>query len=156
MKISVEFKGLDAVKATLDGYGRQVRFAAAKALTRTAHAVNRSVQDTMRTTFKGGATPYSLRAMRVQAATKENLQAIVALRSDAPGKGTPWDKALGHLFTGGGRAWKRMEGAFRAIGVLPPGFIMVPGGACPLDAYGNPPRALIVQLISYLDRKSVV
>lgn len=151
LTIGVEIKGLDAIRASLNGMGKQVDFATAKALTRTAHAVNRGVQDAMRSTFKGGATPYSLRAMRVKAATRENLSAIVALRDDAPGKGTPWSKALGHLFNGGPRAWKRMEGAFRRIGVLPQGQIMVPGSACPLDGYGNPPRSLIVQLIAYFN-----
>lgn len=149
MKISVkvDISGLERKLQRL--VNDQVPFATAKALTQTAHAVNEAIKSEMRSRFKGGPTAYSLRAFKIKAATKRDLRAVVSLRDDSPGKGTIWHKALGHLFMGGTRKYKSMEGAFNRIGVLPNGFMMVPGAACPLDGNGNPPRSLIVQLISY-------
>ena len=151
--IKVEIKGATAVAARMRGAGKQIRYAAMRSLNSMAFDINADVKREMRTRFKGGATPYSLRAMNVYKATKENLVAVVRLRDDGPGKGTPYSKALAHLFVGGTRRWKRMEGAFRSIGVLDSGRIMVvPKGdswANPLDGYGNPKPGLITQLISY-------
>jgi len=151
MKISVkvDISGLERKLQRLKE--DQVPFATAKALTQTAHAVNEAIKSEMRSRFKGGPTPYSLRAFKVKASTKRDLRAVVSLRQDSPGKGTVWHKALAHLFIGGKREYKKMEGAFYRIGVLPRGFMMVPGAACPLDGNGNPPPALIIQLISYFN-----
>lgn len=147
--IKVEIQGMQATMAHLAGLSKQVRYAASRALNNVAFAVNAEIKDTMRRTFKGGATPYTLSAFRVMKATRESLTATVMLRPDSGGKAKSYDKVLGHLFTSGTRAWKGMEGAFRRIGVLPPGYMIVPGDAVQLDSYGNPPKALIVQLISY-------
>lgn len=149
--ITVKVEGLQATLANLAGMQKQVRYAASRALNNVAFAVNAEIKDEMRRTFRGGATPYTLSAFRVIKATRENLTATVALRLDSGGKARSYDVTLKHLFTGGTRTWKGMEGAFRRIGVLPDGYMIVPGDACPLDGYGNPPRALIVQLISYFN-----
>lgn len=151
MKISVkvDISGLERKLQRLKE--DQVPFATAQALTQTAHAVNEAIKSEMRSRFKGGPNPYSLRAFKVEKATKHDLRAVVRLRDDAPSKGNAWDKSLAHLFTGGKRRYKRMEGAFNHIGVLPKGFMMVPGAACPLDGNGNPPPSFIVQLISYFN-----
>lgn len=151
MKISVkvDISGLERKLQRLKE--DQVPFATAKAITQTAHAVNEAIKSEMRSRFKGGPTPYSLRAFKVKAATKRDLRAVVSLRDDSPGKGTIWHKALGHLFTGSTREYKKMEGAFYRIGMLHKGLMMVPGSACPLDGNGNPPPSFIVQLISYFN-----
>lgn len=149
--LKVQVTGLQATIANVAGQGKQVRYAASRALNTLAFALRADFGDAMQRTFKGGATPWTRRAFRVQKATRENLTAIVELNPSDGGKNTAstYEKILGHLFTGGARRFKRMEGAFRRIGVLPDGYIMVPGGACPLDGFGNPPAALINQLISY-------
>lgn len=151
IKVSVRVEGLEALRTSLAGHGRQVSYAAARALNNLAFQGNAMIKDEMRRTFKGGATPYTLSAFKVIKASRENLQASVELRVDSGGKARSYDKTLGHLFSGGSRTFKGMEGAFRRLGVLWPGYIIVPGEACPLDSYGNPPRALIVQLISYFN-----
>jgi len=56
---------------------------------------------------------------------------------------------LGPEIIGGGRKLKNFERMLRTIGVLPNGMYIVPGAACPLDAHGNIPRGLIVQILSY-------
>lgn len=147
--LSAKISGLDKLENFLRDFPAQARRAGAKALTYTANGVRFDIQRDMDRQIKGGPTAYTRRAFKTIDASEARLVATVALREDSPAKGTPWDKALAHLFTGGTRTWKRMEGAFRAIRALPPGYMMVPGAGCPLDAYGNPPRALVVRLISY-------
>lgn len=149
--ITVKIDGLQATMAHLANQQKQVRYAASRAINNVAFAVNAEIKEEMKRTFKGGATPYTLSAFKVIKASREDLTATVALRLDSGGKARSYDKTLKHLFTGGTRTWKGMEGAFRRLGVLPEGHMLVPGAACPLDGYGNPPRALIVQLISYFN-----
>ncbi len=149
--IKVKLEGMQASLAHVAGLGKQVRYAASRALNNVAFGANGEVKEEMKRTFKGGATPYTLSAFKVMKATKANLTATMALRTDSGGKARSYNVTLKHLFTGGTRTWKGMEGAFRRLGVLPSGYMIVPGDACPLDSYGNPPNALIVQLISYFN-----
>lgn len=151
--IKVEIKGLEATLAMLRGQEKQVRFAAAKSLTRVAYAVRDATVKEMQAKLDNPTTYTTKQAIQVEAARKDLLAARVGLgiRVHAPSKGTHYDRALGHLFTGGTRARKKMESAFMRIGVLPPGWMMVPGKACPLDAHGNPSRGFIVQLIAYFN-----
>lgn len=149
INFKVEVQGINAIRANLQGQGKQVRYAASRALNTLAFALRADFGDAMQRTFKGGATPWTRRAFRVRKASRDDLTAVVELNPFDGNKSSTYEKILGHLFTGGTRRFKRMEGAFRRIGVLPDGYIMVPGGACPLDGFGNPPSALINQLISY-------
>lgn len=153
--IKVKLEGLDVVAARLAGMGKQVDFAAAKALTVTAHAVNEDVRGEMKKLIAGGPTAYTLRAMRVTAAKRNSLTATVELRNESPGKGSNWHKALAHLFTGGNRHIRRMERAFQAAGILPSGmFMSIPNKsswAIKINAHGNPSPGFIVQLISYFN-----
>lgn len=151
--ITVEVKGLNEVSARLKGMQKQISYAASRALTSMAYQSNAVLKSRMQSDFKGGATRYSLAAMKVTKATRETLKSILELRTDTPGKSRPYDKAIGHLFRGGTRHWRRMEGAFRRIGALQNSQVMaVPresSWANPLDTYGNPKPSFIVQLISY-------
>lgn len=151
MKVAVRIEGIDAVQAMLRGNGQKVTRAAATAMNRTIRAVRFDIVDKVKAGTQGGATSYTQRAFGLKEASEGNLEASTFLRDDAPAKGTPWSKALGHLFTGGSRSFKKMEGAFRRIRALPSGWMIVPGSACPLDGFGNPPRSLIVQLIAYFN-----
>ncbi len=151
--ITVKVHGLDQLKSELAGKARQIRFATAKALTITGHAVRSEVINELHARLDRPTSYTTKQAIQVLPATKETLSTRVGLgvKYDAPSKGTPYAKAIGHLFTGGERSFKKMEGAFLRLGVLPPGWIMVPGKACPLDGYGNISRGFIVQLISYFN-----
>lgn len=148
-RIKVQLTGLQTTIANLNGQSRQIRFAASRALNTLAFGLRGEFGDAMQHTFKGGATPWTKRAFRVRKASREDLTAVVELNPFDGNKSSSYEKILAHLFTGGPRRFKRMEGAFRRIGALPDGHIMVPGSACPLDGFGNPPAALINQLISY-------
>ena len=144
MKLNVIVDSTD-FKRAMAAAEKQAIFSLSKALTTTAFKARDEIYDQLKRRVQGGATPYALRSFNVEKATKQNLVATVALRTDGPGGGagggTPYDQALGHLFTGGVRRWKRVEGYLQAMGVLPAGLMAVPGKFCPLDARGNIPRS---------------
>lgn len=93
-------------------------------------------------------TPYTMRALRLARATKDNLVATVEYR-DGAGKGLSADKYLPPHVLGGGRRLKRSERALARVG-LPMGTFTVPAAGAELDAYGNMSRGQIVRLLSYL------
>lgn len=127
---------------------RQIPFATAKALTKTAQAVREAERGEMASVFDR-PTPWTLNSLFVKPANKVTLSAEVAFKGPAA-KGTPYDRALAHHIRGGTREWKRMELALKRLGVLPPTWAAVPGDAARLDAYGNMSRGQIVQILSYL------
>ena len=150
MRIDIKIDGLDQVKRQLGSLARQADFAASKALNTTAFAINTRIKDDMQRVFQGGATPYTLRAFQVDKASKQQLQASVRLRTDAPAGGTPYDKALRHLFTSGTRDWKKLEGLLRGRGLMPAGLMAVPGKDCPLDGRGNIRRPALREMLGSL------
>lgn len=150
MNISIKIDGLDQVRQRLGNLAKQADFAASKALNTTAFAINDKVKTDMQQVFQGGATPYTLRAFQVDKASKQSLQASVMLRTDAPSGGTPYDKALRHLFTSGTRDWKKLEGYLRARGLMPAGLMAVPGKDCPLDGRGNIRRPALSEMLGSL------
>ncbi len=151
MQVNIQITGLDEVRAQLGSLAKQANFAASKALNNTAYAVNAKLKTEMARTFAGGATGYTLQAFKVDRADKANLTAMVSLRKDGPaGTGTPYHKALAHLFTGGERKFKKLEGYLRGVGLLPNGYAVAPGEFMPLDRYGNMKRAALTELLGVL------
>lgn len=150
MKIGVKIEGLDAAMAALSGQGKQVRFAAARALTQTAHKVNADIKDELRNNIQGGPTAFTLRAFKVTGARRDNLEATVALRHDAPEGGTTYAKALQHLFTGGRRDFKKLEGWLRGKNIIPAGMMAVPGPKAPLDSRGNFRKAALAEMLGII------
>ncbi|HNB07787.1 MAG TPA: hypothetical protein PKV97_17765 [Thauera aminoaromatica] len=125
----------------------QLPFATAQALTQTAQAGQAAVRQEMTRVFDR-PTPYILDSTFIKPATKTNLEAHVYLK-DIAGKAIAPAKAIGHEVTGGGRAWKRSEGALRNAGLMGANENAVPGQAAKLDAYGNMDRGQIIQIIAY-------
>jgi len=150
MQLTVKIEGAAALTASLGAKARQIPFATARALTVTAHAVNTEVKRELAANVQGGATPYTLRAFKVDAANVVSLAATVSLRTDAPEGGTPYDRSLAHLFHGGVRRFKRLEGLLRSRGLLPGGLQVAPGGKLPLDRRGNPKLAELKEMIGIL------
>lgn len=150
MQISFKVTGLDEIKRQLGSLAKQVPFAASKALNNTAFAVNAGIKREMQSAFKGGPSKFAERAFRVETSDKKNLIASVVLRDDAPPGGTPYSKALHHLFTGGTRDWKRVEGYLRTLGLIPAGLMAVPGAGCPLDKRGNITRAAWTEMLGVI------
>lgn len=148
--IKVKIEGLDKTIARISGLGKQVDYAASRALNSMAFKVNAEIKTQMQARFKGGATPYTLRAFKVEKATKHNLVASVSLREDAPEGGTSYTKALRHLFTGGTRQWKKLEGWLRGRGLLPAGYMIVPGSKIALDSRGNIRRTQLNEMLGVI------
>jgi hypothetical protein len=135
------------VQRALANIGKQARFAAAVALTRTAQTAKREIERDMARVFDR-PTSYTLNSLRIRPATASRLEAMVWVKDDA-GKGTPATKYLTPQIFGGARGMKRFEKALNRIGILPDGMMAVPGEAAPLDAYGNMSRGEIVRILAY-------
>jgi hypothetical protein len=126
---------------------RQQAFAAAVALTRTARLVAEKLRADMPQVFDR-PTPYSLNALRVRPATRDDQTAYVDFK-DGAGKGLAADRYLGPQVFGGGRNRKRSEVALSRAGLLP-GQYTVPAAGAEMDQYGNVSRGFTVKLLSYL------
>jgi len=150
MQINIKIEGLDAVRKQLANLSKQVDYAASRALNTTAFAVNTEIKKEMQNVFKGGPTPFALRAFAVTKATKSDLTATIALRQDVPSGGTSYAKALRHLFTSGTRDWKKLEGYLQGKRLMPPGLMAVPGNGCPLDGRGNIRKAALTEMLGVL------
>lgn len=150
MQIILNITGLDQVRAQLGSMAKQANFAASKALNTTAYAINAKLKTEMASTFAGGATAYTLRAFKVETSKKTNLTATVALRTDTKGASLAYSKALGHMFTGGQRKFKKIEGALRARKLMPNGLTIAPGNGMRLDRYGNMDKRQLTEIMTML------
>jgi hypothetical protein len=148
--IRVTIQGMPALIASLSKQEKQIPFATAKALTVTAHAVNREMQTEMKAKIEGGPTAFTLRSLRVKAATKVSLAAEVFVRDDAGGASRPYVETLGQLYNSGARRWKKVEGLLKGRGLMPDGYQIVPGSAAPRNAAGNIRQADYAEMLGIL------
>jgi hypothetical protein len=146
IKVDVKVTNSDAVRAMLAGQQRQIPFAAAVALTRTAKTIMDEQQGLLPAELDR-PKPATVRALRMERATKANLTATVRFKER--GEGVPAADFLGHNIAGGRRGMKRSELMLQAAGILPGGMLTIPGTAARLDAYGNMSRGQIVSILSY-------
>lgn len=143
---------LGAVRALVDGAGKQVRFATALALTRTAWGVAGAETVEEQKVFDR-PTPQTLKAFAVEKATKETLTAVVAMKERD--QGLPADEYLLPETQGGMRPMKRSEIMLQAAGILPTGMQTAPGKGAKLDAFGNLARGQLAQILSYFQTYGV-
>lgn len=143
-------RGLDAVFKAVDNADKQWHFAAAKALTLTAKAVQADLVQSMRTSFDR-PTPYTLRSTFIKPATRDNLVSFVGLKDMLPSKAalSPAE-VLRPQFLGGSRRRKNLERYLTSAGYLGANEYVVPGAGARLDAYGNMGRGQVAQIISQL------
>lgn len=127
---------------------RQMRFATALALTRTGQDVKLAQVAEIGRVFDR-PTPFTLNSVYLKPATKANLVAVVWLK-DFAGKGTPAEKYLAAQIEGGPRKPKSFERLLLRSGIMPTGYLAVPGSGAKLDSYGNMSGAQIVQILSAL------
>ncbi|MEY2686592.1 MAG: hypothetical protein RL375_790 [Pseudomonadota bacterium] len=147
MQITIKTDFAKAEKLLAQLSGPQIRIATAKALTDAAFEARKVVQQDMDRSFDR-VTPYIRRSITVKPATPDKLQAIVEPKYQG-GKGVDPQNVLRASIFGGERKQKASERALARVGILPSGYSIVPGEACPLDIYGNVKGSFIVQLISY-------
>lgn len=126
-----------------------VPYATATALTRTAkHAADKELPAEMRAVF-GNPVAYTLKSLRVEPATKDNLSARVMVKNTADGGVAPENFLLPQV-DGGGRKHKRAEAAMRYAGVLRSGQFAMPGEGLSLDANGNVKGAEVRTILTAL------
>lgn len=120
----------------------------AKALTFTTERVRDGLRAEMSRVFIG-PVPFTLNSLRLKTATAQRLEAEVKIKDEA-GKGTPAIKYLAPQIYGGNRGQKRFERSLERSGLLPNGWVTVPGDAVKLDASGNVPSSVYVRVLSQL------
>lgn len=131
----------------------QVPFALTLALTRLAKQGGEAIQKAMPEVFDR-PTPFSLRAVTYERATKSELVAVVRLKQseDAAGRSVNEHLRPGALGSGA-RAQKKTEYLLTKLGDLPPGWVTVPGPNMPKDAFGNMPGSIYKQIVNVLQLK---
>lgn len=127
---------------------KQMPFAIALSLTRTGQAVRKDLTDELSKAFDR-PTRYTLGALAALPATKSKPTATVLIKEDSA-KGTAPSKFLAAEVAGGQRKAKRFERALQIKGILPAGWLAVPGRAVSLDSSGNVPGPLYVAVLSDL------
>lgn len=126
---------------------KQLRYASAVALSRSAQRAKRALVDEMQKVFDR-PTRWTLNSVYVSPATVGNLNAAVYLRPGVTGGAAA--KYLLPQIEGGGRDTKRFEKSLAAAGLLPQGWYAVPGDNAQLDGAGNMSRGQIVKILSAL------
>lgn len=140
---------ITAVEKDLTRFERkQIPFATAVALTRTAKDAEKVLKATMKRVFDR-PTPYTLRGTMTRPATKQKLVASVGFR-DFAGKGTPAGKYLRPQIEGGPRRSKKSERLLRQAGLLRSNEYIVPSKAIRLNRYGNITGGQMQKIISGL------
>jgi hypothetical protein len=85
--------------------------------------------------------PWIRKGVLVKKATDTNKVALVYVAA-------PQAKYLYENIFGGARPLKAFEARLKSAGILPSGMYAVPGPGLPLDAYGSPKRAALVQILA--------
>lgn len=142
-KIADDF---DKLANTLGVQQRQVRYAAAVSITRTAQDVRADEYEEMRKVFDR-PTRYTLNSLFLSPATPANLTATVYLKDT---EGAKRGHYLLPQIQGAGRVLKTFEVQLQRIGVLPPGMFAVPASGAKFDAFGNMQRTQLIQILAYL------
>ena len=131
--VTINLQNLERVREALNRLsGPQAKEAYAKALNDTGGKLQKAMRVELRAVFDG-TTNYIANSPWVERATPERLSVSVGPRKGSTNGVSP-QKILQAQEFGGHRADKRMERAFRAMGLLPAGMQV----ALPAVRYGGP------------------
>lgn len=144
----IEIEGMEELRRGLAHKAKQIPFATAVALTRTAQDVQRGIKGHMKGIFDN-PTAFTLNSIRIKAARKNDLSAFVWIRDEAF-KGTSPDKYLRPQAEGARRNAKRHERALNYAGILPRGWATVPGRDARLNRAGNITSGTYTKILSQL------
>jgi len=125
---------------------RQIRYATAVALTRTARAVPAAASKELESVFDK-PKPFTTKpsAFFTQPATKARQYSVVGFK-DAQAR------YMRFGITGGTRTPKGFERKLSGLGILPPGWIVTPGAGAHLDGHGNIPLRTLNKIIDALQK----
>lgn len=146
--IKIEIKGMDRVQRLLGSAAKQVRFATAVALTRTAKKGSERLQKEMQRQFDQ-PTPWIGRGTFSSGAKPVTLEARFGVK----------DRQALYVkehFSAGRRAQKPFERVLRSMGVLPADYRAVPGAGLQLDSRGNPNRNQLREILGALKSRVAV
>lgn len=152
--ISMRIDGIDALQRNMGGLSRQMPFITAKALNDVAFKIQsaelREITDKV-----DRVKPWTVRQMRVKRATKQDISVIIGSQESMLGFEGALDRTLyPHVF-GGKRNTKKAERALSKLGLMPKGWVAVPGDNSLLDQYGNLPRAAWNKLVKLRNSKKL-
>lgn len=143
LKVNVKADFSD-VRAMLAGYPtRQIPFATSLALNRAADFVVDEVSKESQNKLSAKPFTTGKNAFYVRRSSKYNLSAEIGYK-------TLQARYMKWLLGGGQRVAKGFEAKLRGMGILPNGYVTVPGAAMKLDSYGNMPMAALGQILSQL------
>lgn len=145
--ISITPKGIKELSEDLKRIEKQIPFATALALTRTAQLVKKGTLDVMRKRLDR-PTPITMNSIYVKPATKSKLEARVWFK-DAWGSGIPADRYMQAAVYGGTRRHKRFEAALIARHIMQPNQYAIPQKEF-LNQYGNITGGLAKKVLSGL------
>lgn len=156
--LTVTVQGLqEAQRALAQIAAKQVPFATALALTRTAYHAKAAVEAEVRRVFDR-PTPFVQKGLFVIRAERKDPNPQAELKyKDVYDRGpafgiNPVADTLSPQVYGGERRLKAFEYRMRKTGLLAPGYYVTPGPGAKLDGYGNWSRGHIVQVLSYLQQ----
>lgn len=148
--LTFDASSLDITARAIERMGKQGRFVAAYALTKSMQDAREAEIGTMRSVFDR-PTRYTLNALKVTPATKQNLSAQLGFKEFG---GTPAWKYLGPQVVGGVRRHKSFEMLLIRKGIMLAGEFAVPSKRCPKDGYGNVSGGFITRMLSALGAQS--
>lgn len=134
---------IDKAKRDLKSKKNQIPFAMSRTINDLAFNAKGDIDVQIKTKLSR-PTRYTQRAIEVKKSSKRKLIATVKVR-DKQKQSTK----LEHLFSGGIRTGKGLEGKLKGLGVLPGGMYIVPGSEAPLDSFGNIKKSFLNNLIKY-------
>lgn len=154
--IEIRVEGVEKTTRYLtDVERKQIPFALAKSLTRTAQDGQKALQDDMAGKFDR-PTPYTLKSGYYTPANKINLTSAFGIKDRQKSKSANApDEVLSPHFTGGGRALKASEARLRRQGFLDAGEFLAPGAGAKLDRYGNISRGQLQQIFSQIGSRNL-
>jgi hypothetical protein len=134
-------------KPSMIGFQKdQFPFALSKALTATAWDAYWDIRSQLPIIFDR-PTPWTIKAMYVQKATKHSLYAELGYKEWAH-KGTASVKIMGHFVRGGTRPFKRSEKLLQQKSLIPKGHFLIQSKAATKNQYGNIPASKYNQMLS--------
>ena len=133
-------------KRLTDLKDREMPFASALTLTKTAQFVKKDIEGAILRNFSN-PTPYTQRSVFLKPATKTNQTALVWIKEWGD-KGTPAAKYLLPNVQGGERPSKPSEKLLQRSGVMKSGETWTPGSGARKNAYGNIAPSEIVKVLS--------
>ena len=146
--LKIQLEGFEDLKRQLADAPKKLEIAAQKAIRKTANAIKDAEISEMKRVFDRPVS-WTLGAMKVSPVKDTSKLEVIVGILDPDGY---YKRAAGYLGTqidGGRRKIKAMESALQNWGLMPKGWLSVPGEGALIDSYGNMSVGQIRQILSY-------